>query len=163
MMHLGAATPAALVDQLNVDLVRLLVEMNLKLQSIPGNPQIKGQLATAVGTLNNVINGPFSRLAPKAKAGDADALRRLQHISQVALTGMQEILDEIEQGSSKNLTQLRQDILRDLNRLGEEVARTAGGAAESVGRGLVKGAPWLVTAAVVGGVVWLLSKLGGGR
>jgi hypothetical protein len=111
--------------------------------------QTRGQLQTAVKTLNHIINGSLTRLIPKAKAGDTDAYKRLQRIAASTADGMRDILHILDTQTAENIRATVASIEKDINRLSEKAAAAASGGIANLLMGAFKGSP-AVTVAVLG-------------
>jgi len=154
----GLAGPAEQVNQLNVQLVNVYLELDKMLRETWFDEQRKGQLKTALTTLQNVMNGSFARLAGPAKAGDPEALRRIKDVSKAALEGMSDIMSMLRSETKENLSQLFDDIDRDLKKTTEKMTAAAAGTTSSIIGGLFEGAPLLTVGALALGALILVRR-----
>lgn len=149
-MPVTQVTVAEYVAGLQSQLQGVLNALEERIQKTPfWDHQRKGQLLTARNTLANVVDGAFSRLAPKASAGDPEALSRIDYITGHTLEGMAYIIDELDYGRAENWEQFGAEAYDDLKNMIRDVAEAGGGA----GAAFLDQLPWWFKLAVLAGAV----------
>jgi uncharacterized protein YukE len=145
----SSASPATSVSALQSELSQLLARIQTQIATLKFWEGDKERDLKNLASITKHASDRVNALAPAAKGGDVDALKKVEGVARPVLTGMPALLKEIDNRLYENLQKTLDDIQNDIDHLATGVAAAISRTLRSGVSGAFKGSP-ILTVAVLG-------------